>query len=360
VWRSLKWWRLTAPLMLVTIVVSVVVATRRAQTVGGFEAAVPNGQSLGEFELGIVGDRDPQIQSRWANRLGAKVVRVEFSIDDSPRQMMPVIGGYARAGVRVLPLAGFEGRIPSRAEAENLASWAAAFGAGGSFWRNHRGGSAGIRDIEFGNETSYGYQFGGCGPGCPEYMPRARAYALAFAMARQAIVGARGNPRVGLLAQADYGGDGDEWVNGMFEAVPGLARLVAGWTIHPYGPRSRWQESLDSLVSQTQARGAPASIPIYITELGITSDNGSCLSENYGWNPCMTYAQAGQALSSTVNEIRERYAPRIRSIFIYQLADERPAGYANNREDYFGVLRDNGTPKGAYTATVRALLQADP
>jgi hypothetical protein len=338
----------------------IILAMPHTQSVGGFEAAMPHTQRLGEFELGIVGGRDRVLQPRWASRLGAKAVRVEFSIDESPRQMAPVIGAYARVGVRVLPLAGFEGRIPSQAEAEHLAGWAAAFGSDGSFWRTHPGGNAAIHDIEFGNETSYGYQFGGCGPGCPEYMARARAYALAFATAQRAIASSLGNQRVGLLAQADYGGDGDEWVNGMFDAVPDLAKRVAGWTVHPYGPRSRWQESLDSLVSQTSARGAPANIPIYITELGISSDNGPCLTENYGWNPCMTYVQAGQALSSTVNAIRERYGPRIRSIFVYQLADQRAPDYGNNREDYFGVLRQNGVPKGAFTAAIRALLRTNP
>jgi hypothetical protein len=346
-WRSLKWQHLLVLLASATIAVSAV-------------AARPSSGPSGGFELGIVGGSDPLVEPREASGLGAKLVRVEFSIDDSPSRIAPVIAAYARMGVRVLPLAGFEGRLPSQAEAEHLAYWAAAFGPGGSFWRNHRGGEFAIRDIEFGNETSYGYQYGGCGPGCPGYMPRARAYALDFVAAHSGIAGHRGNPQVGLLAQADYGGDGNEWVNGMFDAVPALARLVAGWTVHPYGPRSWWQQSLDDVVSQTRARGAPASIPIYITELGIASDNGSCLTENYGWNRCMTYLQAAQALSSTVGEIRARYGSRIRSIFVYQLADQRSPAYSDNREAYFGVLRKNGAPKGAYTTTVRALLQANP
>lgn len=350
--RSLKWWHSVALLLSAIIVVSAVAAMPSTKPMGLF--------ATGLFELGIVGGTDPLVQPREVSRLGAKLVRVEFSIDDSPRQMASVIGAYARVGVRVLPLAAFEGRVPSRVEAEHLASWAATFGPGGSFWSHHPGGKAAILDIEFGNETSYGYQFGGCGPGCPGYMPRARAYALSFASAQHAIVGPRGNARVGLLAQADYGGDGSEWVNGMFDAVPDLAKLVAGWTVHPYGPRSWWQQSLDNLVSQTQARGAPASIPIYITELGIASDNGPCLTENYGWSPCMTYAQAAQALSSTLSEIRARYGSRIHSIFIYQLADQRSPGYSNNREGYFGVLRKNGAPKGAYTTAVRTLLLANP
>jgi hypothetical protein len=288
------------------------------------------------------------------------VVRVEFSIDDPLSRLAMYIGGYARAGVRVLPLAGFIGRVPSLAESEQLAAWAADFGPGGSFWRHHPGGRFAVRDIEFGNETSYGYQFGGCASGCPQYAERARAYALAFRAAQQAISGSRGNPRVGLLAQADYGGDGDEWVNGMFDAVPNLGRLVAGWTVHTYGPRSRWQRSLDALISQTGARGASSRIPIYITELGLASDNGPCLNEDFGWNPCMTYAEAGQALGSTIASIHARYGARIHSIFIYQLADHVPPGQDTEREDYFGVLQSDGAPKGTYTQTVRELLLANP
>jgi hypothetical protein len=317
-------------------------------------------QSVGSFEVGLVADRNSEVQPREASRLGAKAVRVEFSIQDSPQRLGPVIGAYARAGVRVLPLAGFASHVPSQVEAEHLATWAAAFGPDGTFWRNHPGGSFAIREIEFGNETSYGYQFGGCASGCPGYAPRARAYALAFVQAQQAIVGSRGNPGVGLLAQADNAGEGSEWVNGMFDAVPDLASRVAGWTVHTYGPRDHWQASLDALIQQTAARGAPASIPIYITELGIASDNGSCLSDNYGWSPCMTYAQAGRALRSTLGAIRGRYGSRVSSIFIYQIADQRPPGSDRNREDYFGVLRKNGSAKGAYTAAVHSLLRASP
>ncbi|HEX4838139.1 MAG TPA: hypothetical protein VFV03_06420 [Solirubrobacteraceae bacterium] len=345
-WRSLKWWRLVALVVVATLAVP----------------AIPNpdAQPAAELELGLVAGRGVPLQPRESRRLGARVVRVEFSIESSPRQLAPVIAAYARAGVRVLPLAGFIGRVPSQSEAEHLAAWAAAFGPGGSFWRHRAGGALAVRDIEFGNETSYSYQFGGCGSGCRLYMPRARAYALAFLAAQQAIAGPQGNPGVGLLAQADYGGDGNEWVNGMFDAVPDLAWRVAGWTVHTYGPRSRWQPRLDALIGQTRARGAPASIPIYITELGLASDNGACLSDNYDWSRCMTYTEAGSALSSTVASIRARYGARIHSIFVYQLADHASPGRDTNREDYFGVLRRDGSPKGAYTAAVRALLRANP
>jgi hypothetical protein len=311
------------------------------------------------FELGVVAGREVPVQARDARYLGARLARIEFSIDASVGEVGSIVGGYARMGVRVLPLAGFIGRIPSQAESEHLAEWAAAFGPGGSFWHRHPGGAFAVEDIEFGNETSYGYQFGDCAAGCPEYGQRAGEYARAFMAAQQALAGPRGDARVGLLAQADYGGNGDEWVNGMLDAAPGLARHVAGWTVHTYGPRSRWQRSIDALIEQTRARGASASIPIDITEMGLASDNGPCLNENFGWSPCMTYAQAGQALRTTVSSIRSRYGKRIASIFIYQLIDHTPPGGTTDREDYFGVLQSDGAPKGAYTAAVRSLLSTD-
>jgi hypothetical protein len=141
----------------------------------------------------------------------------------------------------------------------------------------------------------------------------------------------------------------------MFSAVPDLARRIAGWTAHPYGPH--WSRLLDRLVRQTAARGAPASIPIFITELGIATDNGSCLSENFGWNPCMTYAEAATSLQSTITGIRARYGERVRAIFIYQAFDQTRPHADSDREHYFGALTSDGAAKGAYTATIRSLLR---
>ena len=86
---------------------------------------------------------------------------------------------------------------------------------------------------------------------------------------------------MGLLAQADNASG--NWVKSMYHAVPSLSSYVAGWTIHPYGVG--WQTRLQDLISQTAAQGAPSTIPIDITEWGLTTDNGRCLSDNYGLNP---------------------------------------------------------------------------
>ena len=59
--------------------------------------------------------------------------------------------------------------------------------------------------------------------------------------------------------------------------------MVAGWTVHPYGPVSRWKPRIDRLISQTAAQGWSSGIPIDITEYGMATDNGATLSDNYDW-----------------------------------------------------------------------------
>jgi hypothetical protein len=140
----------------------------------------------------------------------------------------------------------------------------------------------------------------------------------------------------------------------MFSAVPKLGSIVAGWTVHPYGPT--WQRKLDALVATTAAKGAPSSIPIYVTELGIAVDNGHCLSENYGWNPCMSNAEAATALSGVVSGMRARYGSRLHALYLYQAQDQKPENATNDRENYFGLLQSNGASKGPFTAAVQAVL----
>ena len=103
--------------------------------------------------------------------LGAKLVRIEWPIDTPATQLETVIAGYAAKGIRVLPLASFYGRLPTKAEAQNLLTWAKAYGPDGTFWVDRSDGQLAIQSIEFGNETSYGYQYGD-GAGDASYQER--------------------------------------------------------------------------------------------------------------------------------------------------------------------------------------------
>jgi hypothetical protein len=281
------------------------------------------------------------------------VVRVEFDIGAPASALGSTVKALTRRGVRPLLLAGFHGRVPSEAEARNLRAWAAAYGPGGSYWRKPRRHRLPVRLIEFGNETSYRDQYGDTYFD-QSYKNRAELYATRFAQAHRAI----GRRHVGLLAQADDGGTASSvWVAHMFRAVPRLGRMVAGWTVHPYGPREKWQPKLRRVIAQTAAMGAPARIPIDITEYGISSDHGRGLTDNYGWPTSMSSAAAAAALRSTVAGMRadRRIGKRLRLFMVYSAHDLRPPGATNDREAYFGALRHNLAPKGAYTAEVRRL-----
>jgi hypothetical protein len=340
---------LSRVLRLVTLAAAAAIA---ASIFTGISGATPEPS----FQMGLVSNADGGTRAAKIHALGASIVRVEFPIGASTARVGAVIGRFARHGVSVLPLAGFRGRVPTIAEARNLAGWARAFGPSGTFWQRWRGTALPIRDIEFGNETSSPGQFGGCGPSCPSFAGRAASYALALKAAQEAVAGPLGNNGVGILAVGEDGGTGSpNWVNDMFNAVPDLASRIAGWTAHPYGPQ--WWRVLDRMVRQTGARGAPATIPIFITEMGVASDNGRCLSGNFGWNPCMTYAEAATSVRSAVTGIRGRYGARIRAIFVYQAFDQQRPGSDSNREHYFGALTSTGAAKGAYTVAIAALMR---
>ena len=296
------------------------------------------------FEAGVVSGSDVLNEAKVTGKLGARVVRVEFSIGEPVANIRSTIAAHAANGTRVLLLAGFHATMPTQAEARNLGNWAREFGPGGDFWAGRSDGRLAVREIEFGNETSYTYQYGDSWD-TPSYLARAKEYALRFKDAQEAISAARSG--IGLLAQGDDGGTGSaNWVNGMFAAVPDLAARVAGWTVHPYGPRDKWKPRIDRLVSQTAARGASAAIPIWITEWGVSTDNGRCLSDNYGWDKCMTYAAAASAVTSSVADIRATYGSRLRALLLYQGRDQLASGSTTNREHYFGALHWDMTDKG--------------
>ncbi len=284
--------------------------------------------------------------------LGAKLVRLAFPIEDSAAQIQPAIEKYAAIGVRVLPLATFTGRMPSAAEAQNVAGWAAAYGPGGTFWAGRSDASLAIQSIEFGNETSYGYQYGD-NAGEPSYMARAQTYAIRFKEAAEAISST--GVTVGLLAQVeDWTGN---WMNAVYAAVPNFSDYVAGWVSHPYG--SEWHTKLQDILNETAAHGAPSTIPIDITEWGVTTDNGRCLTENYGLNKCMTYGEAAATLHTTFNEMRQTLGSRFGMFMLYQVRDQQVTGTSTEPEAYFGALQHQGQAKGAFTTQVQELLASN-
>jgi hypothetical protein len=330
-------------------------STQGTSPTNGSDSPVEGANLGGPFEMGLVAGSALTYELPFIQRLGAHTARMEFSIDTPASQIAPIAEAYARAGVRPLLLATFDGAIPSSSEAQSLGAWAAAVGPGGSVWQG-KGFPAdtAVTSIEFGNETSYSYQY--TDDSASGYAARAQSYAIRFAEAQESIQAT--NPSVGLLAQGDPGNaPGTSWMDNMFKAVPNLGSLVAGWTVHPYGPN--WQPIMDKVISSARADGAPSSIPLDVTEWGLSTDNGRCLESNYGFNSCMTYQEASTTVQSTVAAMHARYGSRLAALYLYQAHDQKVTGASTNRESYFGVLQSNEAAKGAYTTTVESLLSTN-
>lgn len=315
--------------------------------------ATPPPARSGGFLVGINSGPAPVWEATQMPSIHPRLVRFPTSISTPASALAQYVGGMAARGTEVLPLATFYGRVPTASEAQNLASWAHAFGPGGTFWRGRTDGYLAMRHIEFGNETNQSYQFSGCGPGCSSYTSRAQAYAQRARDAINAIDGPNGNSGVSLLVQGDSGGCAcSQWIDGMFSAVPNLNRLVGGWTVHPYGPKARYAPILNEMVRDTAKHG-DTTVPIWATEYGIASDNGRCLSDNYMWPRCLTYAQAALDLHGGIADLHNTYGSRLAAVLIFVQRDLSPSGSSSNREGYFGAFQHNGAPKGAYTAEVQ-------
>jgi len=301
----------------------------------------------GTFRMGVVAGSAHQYELSFLKALGVHTARIEFSVGTAASNLASDVDAYARAGIRPLLLATFYGRNPTTAEAQNLANWAKAYGPGGTFWagKTYPPNTA-VTQIEFGNETSYTYQFSD--NSSSTYAARAQTYAQ---RARDAVAAIRAaNPNVGLIVQADNAQQQAAWVQNMFKAVPNLGDLAAGWTIHPYGPN--WATRIDSTVNSTKTAGS-RDLPIWITEWGLASDNGRCLSDNYGFNKCMTYGDAATTLHSVLSGMQSRYGSRLGAFYLYQAHDQYASGTKTAREAYFGAEQSNGTAKGAYTTEVK-------
>ncbi|MCW2994870.1 MAG: hypothetical protein JWQ18_2365, partial [Conexibacter sp.] len=311
------------------------------------------------FEQGLVSGSAILWQLPFMQALGTKHARMEFDINSSVASMTPIIAAYAQAGIKPLLLATFNGRTPTDAEARNLATWAAAFGPNGSARGADWAAGTAVTEIEYGNETNQPWQYPALNadpnwPASATYANLAKQYALTFKTAATSVAAA--NDGVGLLAIADTPGRWASWTDNVYKAVPNFATYVKGWVMHPYGPG--WQLAMDDALAKAAAHGASSSIPIYVTEFGFATDNGNCLSDNYGWDKCMSYDTAASTLRTTLAAMKARYASRLAAVYLYSASDLASTSSTNDREAYFGALHLDRSTKGAYTTEVKSELAA--
>ena len=278
---------------------------------------------------------------RGARALGAKVVR--FSVAASRpgvRWLLDWDRRYARLGIRLQPVMTFDGGMLSAREAKGLVVLDRL---------------PGLKDVELGNETSYGYQYGD-GHADASYRERARTYAVRVKEAAEAL-----NPHgIGVLAQAEDGGSNTSvWVREMFAAVPDLSRYVAAWVIHPYtdqrtvsAPDTLGVPKMRRMVAQLAAFG-DRTTPIAITEWGVANDAGRALDDGGH----LTSAEAATILETTVPKVLAGLGSHpLQSFLLYQLRDRAPHGSSTSHEMYFGALTRRDGTKGPFTAAVGRLL----
>jgi hypothetical protein len=301
------------------------------------------------FEIGVNGYDSTDAIDRVAS-VNGKVVRVEFTADASNKANLQrdVDEGVAK-GVRIQPLVGWNNGSPAP-DLTFLADWASTFGPGGTYWTG-KPNPLPITEFELGNENSYFYKSGDVtGSG---YTNLATAYGQRAVAAARAVNAA--NSKVGVLVEL---ADGDTkqptWINAVLAAGgPDLIQLMHGPVMHLYGPQ--WQARLDAARGWLAAKGVTA--PYWVTEWGISSNNGANLTDNFGYPTNMTYAQAGAELTKVMDAMAAQ-PTKIHELMIYQHSDYSTGD--NNREHYFGILSDSGGPKGDYTTEAKAELAKHP
>jgi hypothetical protein len=288
------------------------------------------------FSPGINGGADTTYDVPGVASLGAKLVRLDVPYQHvSESSVAQEAAQYVAKGIAPLMLYDFHGTMPTAAQVQGIVALAHI---------------PGVKTVEFGNETSYGYQYGD-GASSSSYKERARTYAHRFVEAAKALM----PYHVELLAQGSDGGSGSPvWVNEMFAAEPDLLSYVSGWTIHPYGPNG--SAEMSRMIADLAQHG-DTTLPIDITEWGVASDNGRALSENYGFPVNLTYAKAGNLLGEWAAKYRAQCDGRLRDFVVYQVRDQQKTGASKSREAYFGALEHEDQRKAGYTEAVEALMK---
>jgi hypothetical protein len=290
--------------------------------------------------MGVNAGTEP-LDLTGVSTLRAKVVRVHFSASEATAPwLLEWDKRYAERGVVMQPVATFDGRVLSAAEAKGLVALDKL---------------PGLKNVELGNETSYGYQYRD-GYSSSSYKERARLYAVRVREAAEAL-----NPHgIGVLAQAEDGGSGSStWVKEMFASVPTLSRYVSAWVIHPYSnqhspsqPDSYGVPKMERMVANLAEQG-DTTTPIAVTEWGVSTDEGLALNNGTS----LTYAEAGKIAETTVPRLfaaAKRHP--IASFIVYQVRDQREHKATTDHEMYFGALSHTDGNKGGYTTAIEKLM----
>ncbi len=282
-----------------------------------------------------------EIEMRAA--LGASVTRHEWDINAPVNaQDHLVYVAAAQAHTRIHALLGANELGNATHYKEFVVAFIKRYGKGGSFWAEHpelNESKYAITTFELGNEPYYG------GMTATQYAQTVRPTLEA--------VHAQNLPAKLILPSMIQGQD-TSWMDTLYQQIPNLNEFFYAFADHPYdygmdptaagngGTLSR----IATLRRRMNEKGA-SNKPIFITEYG--QSTADCGEE------CVSEAQQAIDITTLLTAILTHPEWGIEMVSFFQLHDWGTE--TSNREEQFGILRQDGTPKPAY-AIVKAAMAA--
>jgi len=282
---------------------------------------------------------EEEVQMRAA--LGAAVTRHEWDINAPVNaQDHLVYVAAAKVHTRIHALLGANELGNAAHYKEYVVAFIKRYGAGGSFWAEHPELSEAkyaIRTFELGNEPYYGGM-------------TANQYAAAVRPALEAVH-TQNLPAKLILPSVIHGSD-TSWMDTLYQSIPNLNEYFYAFADHPYwygqSPSTPGNgsplERIATLRKRMNEKGA-SNKPIFITEYG--QSTADCGAE------CVSEAQQAIDITTLLTGVLTHPEWGVEMISFFQLHDW--ATESTNREEQFGILRQDGTPKPAYPIVQAAM-----
>ena len=299
----------------------------------------------GPLTIGIDGGYGDWSETETEEReaLGAAVTRHEWdpSSESVDEQDDVVLSAAAEVHTRIHALLGGNELGDPSHYREWVVDFIRRYGPGGDFWSAHPeldGSRYAISTIELGNEPYFGEM-------------SAAEYADTVRPALEEIHRLNLPVKVILVSRV-YGTD-TSWMDTLYQRIPDLNSLFYAFADHPYwyghdpaessaaGPFDR----IETLRTRMNEQGA-GSKPIFITEYG--ESTADCGEE------CVSEETQAQHLGEMISAVASNPQWGVEMLSVYQLQDRGTE--SGERERQFGLLREDGTEKPAYSV-VRAAMQ---
>ena len=306
-------------------------------------ATTPN---AGPLAVGIDGG-----YASWGNeevefrtQLGASVTRHEWDPSEPvDAQDDVVLEAAAEIHTRIHALLGGNELGDAGQYRDFVVAFIRRYGQGGTFWSEHPELDASryaITTFELGNEPYFG------GMSASEYADTVRPTLEA--------VKQLGLPAKLIVPSYIYGTD-THWIDTLYQRIPNLNELFYAFADHPYwyghdpaetGDGNSPFERIDTLRAKMAEHGA-GDKPLFITEYGESTAN--CGEE------CVTEAVQAEHIQQMIDAAVSHREWGVELLCLYQLHDW--ATESGSREEQFGLLREDGTPKPAYAIAHAAIQQ---